>query len=582
MKKFALTVTLRGLWATSARAVTITLLIILQITGFPFQDLVPVNAALAPIEVDWFFFEPAVIRTDATDSVDFKVKINGGPSSVQLELPNDTISLTAEGDGKWGITLTAAQALFGYQPDDDANHNFVGFLDVFSDGTRIERRNVFVNVLDQNIPDATILTIGPTVQISNHVVNIWKPDLDLEHGLPTSTITQQFYENLEDDFDFINLVFALPSFPQNRSHFAVQNNVEGIGLRLFNNAAVYGSNGRLQGITLFPIDSFFDLADTAAIHELGHQWINFLTLPILASGRPHWPISSLARGVMGFSIPPTQQGGQFPFNIVPLPNGNFQLQQMEPLGEFTDLDLYLIGLIPPHEVSSHSVFVNQNQVDQIHNGGILVGPVETVTVDDVIAKEGPRIPDSSVSQKLFRVATVIVTKERLLNKNEMEFFDHFAARGEAAELLPFSSGFAKGMTKPFFLATGGRASLITCIVAQCSREVAIDIRPCSDANKINPNSIKNINVAIFSANGFDATTVDPNTVRFGATGTEAAPIHVALRDINEDGLFDMVVRFQIQDTGIKCGNISAVLTGQISNGPTIIASSPITTVQCGN
>jgi hypothetical protein len=117
---------------------------------------------------------------------------------------------------------------------------------------------------------------------------------------------------------------------------------------------------------------------------------------------------------------------------------------------------------------------------------------------------------------------------------------------------------------------------------QCSREVAIDIRPRSDANKINPNSIKNINVAIFSANGFDATTVDPNTVRFGATGTEAAPIHVALRDINEDGLFDMVVRFQIQDTGIKCGNISAVLTGQISNGPTIIASSPITTVQCGN
>ena len=570
MKKFALTVTLLGLWA-----------IILQITGFPFEDLVLVNAALAPIEVKWFFFEPAVIRTDATDSVDFKVKIDGGPSSVQLQFANDTItSLTDEGDGRWGITLTAAQALFGYQPDDDANHNFVGFLDVFSDGTRIQRRNVFVNVLDRNIPDSTILTIGPTVQISNHVVNIWKPDLDLEHGLQTSTITQQFYQNFEDDFDFINLVFTLPSFPQNRGHFAVQNNVEGIGLRLFNNAAVYGSNGRLQGITLFPIDSMFDLAETAAVHELGHQWINFLTLPILASGSPHWPISSLARGIMGFSIPPTQQGGEFSFNLVSLPDGNFQLQQMEPLREFTDLDLYLMGLLPPHEVGSHIAFVNQNQFDQIHNGGVLLGPVETVTVDDVIAKEGPRIPDSSVSQKLFRVATVIVTKERLLNKNEMEFFDHLAARGEATELLPFSSGFTKGMTKPFFLATGGRASLITCIVAQCSREVAIDIRPRSDANKINPNSSKNINVAIFSANGFDATTVDPNTVRFGATGTEAAPIHVALRDINEDGHFDMVLRFEIQDTEIKCGDPSAFLTGQTFNGVSFIGSSPITTVQC--
>jgi hypothetical protein len=72
---------------------------------------------------------------------------------------------------------------------------------------------------------------------------------------------------------------------------------------------------------------------------------------------------------MGFSIPPTQQGGEFSFNIVPLPDGNFQLQQMEHLGEFTDLDLYLMGLLPPHEVGSHIVFVNQNQFGQIHNGG---------------------------------------------------------------------------------------------------------------------------------------------------------------------------------------------------------------------
>jgi hypothetical protein len=110
--------------------------------------------------------------------------------------------------------------------------------------------------------------------------------------------------------------------------------------------------------------------------------------------------------------------------------------------------------------------------------------------------------------------------------------------------------------------------------------VSVDIRPRSDANKINPNSTKNINVAILSGNGFDARTIDPNTIRFGARGTEAAPIHVGRRDVGGDGDRDMVVRFQIQDTGIKCGDISAVLTGQISNGPSIIGSSPIRTVQC--
>ena len=110
--------------------------------------------------------------------------------------------------------------------------------------------------------------------------------------------------------------------------------------------------------------------------------------------------------------------------------------------------------------------------------------------------------------------------------------------------------------------------------------VSVDVRPRRDANKINPNSTKNINVAIFSVNGFDATTVDPNTVRFGATGTEAAPVHVGRRDVDGDGNRDMVVRFEIQDTGIKCGDTSATLTGQISGGLPIIGSSPIRTVQC--
>ena len=109
---------------------------------------------------------------------------------------------------------------------------------------------------------------------------------------------------------------------------------------------------------------------------------------------------------------------------------------------------------------------------------------------------------------------------------------------------------------------------------------SVDIRPKKDANRINPNSTKNINVAIFSVNGFDATSVDPNTVRFGATGMEAAPISGAIRDVDGDGHFDMVLRFQILDTGIKCGDTLALLTGQISNGPSIIGSSPIKTVEC--
>jgi IgA Peptidase M64 len=118
------------------------------------------------------------------------------------------------------------------------------------------------------------------------------------------------------------------------------------------------------------------------------------------------------------------------------------------------------------------------------------------------------------------------------------------------------------------------------MVGSATKLVAIDIRPKSDADRINPNSTKNVNVAVFSRDGFDANTIDLNTVRFGSTGTEATPVNVFLRDVDGDGQRDLVFRFQIQDTGIVCGDTLARLTGQIFGGGSVIGSSPIRTVRC--
>jgi hypothetical protein len=83
------------------------------------------------ISVRWFFFDPTVIRSDRSDPVVFKAQIEGSPSSVQLELAaGGTLNLSRGGRGLWSITLAAPQVLFGYQAE-DANHNFVGFLDLF-------------------------------------------------------------------------------------------------------------------------------------------------------------------------------------------------------------------------------------------------------------------------------------------------------------------------------------------------------------------------------------------------------------------------------------------------------------------
>jgi hypothetical protein len=110
--------------------------------------------------------------------------------------------------------------------------------------------------------------------------------------------------------------------------------------------------------------------------------------------------------------------------------------------------------------------------------------------------------------------------------------------------------------------------------------VAIDVRPRTDKDRINPNGSQNIYVAILSANGFDAALIDPNTIHFGATETEAAFIHVGGRDVNGDGQRDLVLRFRVQDLGIECAATSVTLTGQLSNGQAITGLSPITTTGC--
>jgi hypothetical protein len=110
--------------------------------------------------------------------------------------------------------------------------------------------------------------------------------------------------------------------------------------------------------------------------------------------------------------------------------------------------------------------------------------------------------------------------------------------------------------------------------------VSIDIKPGSDPAPINPKSNGKIPVAILTTATFDATTVDPGTVHFGAEGTEAPPVHSVLIDVNSDGSLDLLLNFNTQDTDLQCQDTSASLTGETVSGQVIEGSDAITTVGC--
>jgi len=111
-------------------------------------------------------------------------------------------------------------------------------------------------------------------------------------------------------------------------------------------------------------------------------------------------------------------------------------------------------------------------------------------------------------------------------------------------------------------------------------EVAIDIKPGSFPNSINLGSRGVIPVAILTTNTFDATTVNPTKVLFGATGSEAGPIHSSLEDVDGDGDTDLILQFNAEATGIQCGNTSASLTGKTFGGQVIHGSDSVNTVGC--
>jgi hypothetical protein len=89
--------------------------------------------------------------------------------------------------------------------------------------------------------------------------------------------------------------------------------------------------------------------------------------------------------------------------------------------------------------------------------------------------------------------------------------------------------------------------------------VAIDVRPGSPGNRVNPFSRGVIPVAVLGAEGFDCSEVDAATLGFGPAGAPA--VHAQVEDVNGDGYLDLVTHHRVEETGIGLGDSEACLAG---------------------
>ena len=104
--------------------------------------------------------------------------------------------------------------------------------------------------------------------------------------------------------------------------------------------------------------------------------------------------------------------------------------------------------------------------------------------------------------------------------------------------------------------------------------VDILIRP----TKINPRSHGLLRVDLLSSVDFDALQVDVDSVRFGSG--EAEVVRSSAKDVNNDGLTDLRLRFKVKQVNFGCGDTEASLTGQTYNGVLFAGNSKLRIVRC--
>jgi hypothetical protein len=106
---------------------------------------------------------------------------------------------------------------------------------------------------------------------------------------------------------------------------------------------------------------------------------------------------------------------------------------------------------------------------------------------------------------------------------------------------------------------------------------AIDVRPHSRRNRIHPARRELVPVALLGSADLDVADVDVASLAFGPDGAPPWRGRVARRDVNDDGLPDLVARFRSRKTGLARGDTKACLSGRTLEAVAFEGCDPIRT-----
>ncbi|HEX3868073.1 MAG TPA: hypothetical protein VHV78_15025 [Gemmatimonadaceae bacterium] len=243
-------------------------------------------------------------------------------------------------------------------------------------------------------------------------------------------------------------------------------NVSGIGSST-SGLENYCSRGELQWMYVEPVSTSavqiqerspdgrmtgYNYAMSQIGHELGHRWaadaralVNGETITL---GPVHWATGLQIPAAFPYSNPveADAMGGSTWKD-----NGDGTYAQLDrdyysPAKGYSWLGLYLMGLAKPEEVPPFFILRNLERTGQQDGQGhpIYKADKTVITINDVIAAMGPRVPDAEHSQKQFNTAIVVMT---------------LPGKQATSELLSAANAIADHWISYWSKTTGGRSTM---------------------------------------------------------------------------------------------------------------------------
>ncbi len=251
-----------------------------------------------------------------------------------------------------------------------------------------------------------------------------------------------FYKKFEDDYQYLTVLMVMDLGFFFAFYSPMANDVRGIGYdSMFANEVFDTSGNQLDG---FIFMNYYGLwAENPAVgryvfgQEFMHRWGSFTNIDkeglatdaLLGRDTAHWSYY--------LHTPNSPMEGNTWLDNA---DGTWTTEN-EGVSTYSDLDLYLMGLVGPEEVGEQTLLL----VDEADAAAAVVEPASTpefldrysggtnvtlpatpitFTVDDIIAAEGERVPSAADSPKDFRMAfLVLVLSEDTFGDAEITAID---------------------------------------------------------------------------------------------------------------------------------------------------------------